>query len=187
VTRRPDHPQSTVAIVLSIVFLMNSLLFAVPGAGASEHGRAHQRAESSDARSRPSAAAAHRRVHACHRNTRSVRSLPAPLVGFETPYVPGSCDPMHLLPKQAWRMFACVRWREGGDTANQPNGAGMYQFTNRATWNEFRGRFAEVPSDATALQQDIVAYRAWKAEQFLPWNGDPCLGSVRQYGKWGWY
>jgi hypothetical protein len=126
-------------------------------------------------------------VHACHRNTRSVRSLPAPLVGFETRYVPGSCDPMHLLPKQAWRMFACVRWREGGDTANQPNGAGMYQFTNRATWNEFRGHFAEVPSDATALQQDIVAYRAWRAEQFLPWNGDPCLGSVRQYGKWGWY
>ena len=94
---------------------------------------------------------------------------------------------MHLLPKQAWRLFVCVRWREGGDMANQPNGAGMYQFTNRATWDEFRGSFPEVPSEATPLEQDIVAYRVWKTEQFLPWNGDPCLGAVHQLGKWGWY
>jgi muramidase (phage lysozyme) len=84
-------------------------------------------------------------------------------------------------------MFECVRWREGGDTADQPNGAGMYQFTNRATWDEFRGRFPQVPSEATPLEQDIVAYRAWRTEQFLPWNGDPCLGAVHEYGRWGWY
>jgi hypothetical protein len=94
---------------------------------------------------------------------------------------------MHLLPKQAWRLFACIRWREGGDNPHESNGAGMYQFTSRSTWNEFRGSFSKVPSRATALEQDIVAYRAWKTEQFFPWNGDPCLGAVHQIGKWGWY
>jgi hypothetical protein len=125
--------------------------------------------------------------HGCGWKLRSVRSLPVPLVNYQAPYVPGRCDPMRRLPKQAWRLFECVRWHEGGDTPDEPNGAGMYQFTNRATWDEFRGRFPDVPSDATPLEQDIVAYRAWKTEQFLPWNGDPCLGSVHQYGKWGWY
>ena len=132
-------------------------------------------------------AIARRRTHMCRRNVRSVSVLPTPLVSYETPYVPGPCDPMRLLPKEARRLFACVRWREGGDMANQPNGAGMYQFTNRATWDEFKGSFPEVPSQATPFEQDVVAYRAWKAEQFLPWNGDPCLGSVHQLGRWGWY
>lgn len=167
--------------VLSVICLLNSCLLAVPqqtvGASVKTASTPHA------AKRHPRAAVTPR----CQRSVRSVHGLPAPLVNFEAPYEPSACDPMHLLPKQAWRMFACVRWREGGDTANQPNGAGMYQFTNRATWNEFRGNFAKVPSDATALQQDIVAYRAWKTEQFFPWNGDPCLGSVHQYGKWGWY
>ena len=181
-THRDQRPVSFATSVFAIVCLLSSCLFGWPrvaeavGAGATRA-----------ATERPSHVASSGRPHVCQRSARSVSSLPAPLVTFEVPYVPGTCDPMHLLPKQAWRMFACVRWREGGDTANQPNGAGMYQFTNRATWDEFKGRFAPVPSDATALQQDIVAYRAWRAEQFLPWNGDPCLGSVRQYGKWGWY
>jgi hypothetical protein len=129
----------------------------------------------------------HRHATGCRTSARNVPALPQPLVSFEAPYVPGRCDPMRLLPKQARRLFACVRWREGGDTPDEPNGAGMYQFTNRATWDEFRGRFPEVPSEATALQQDIVAYRAWRTEQFLPWNGDPCVGTVHEYGKWGWY
>ena len=188
--RPPRHRLSTVALVLSMAFLVNScLLSALPGAVGAVMDSSRTAVASARHADSASPQGAHvvGDVRACHRNARSVTSLPAPLVSFETPYVPGSCDPMRLLPVQAWRMFACVRWREGGDTANQPNGAGMYQFTNRATWDEFRGSFAEVPSHATPLQQDIVAYRAWKAEQFLPWNGDPCLGSVRQYGKWGWY
>jgi hypothetical protein len=125
--------------------------------------------------------------HGCKWKPRDVTKLPVPRVNFETPYVPGRCDPLRRLPRQAWQMFQCVRWREGGDLADQPNGAGMYQFTNRGTWDEFKGRFPETPSDATPLEQDIVAYRVWKTEQFLPWNGDPCLGSVHEYGKWGWY
>jgi hypothetical protein len=170
--------------VLSVICLLNSCLLAVPhGSGAIVSRAATFEAvkvKRHPAHVPPS-------VPRCRRSVRSVPALPAPRATFEAPYVPRGCDPMRLLPKQAWRMFACVRWREGGDTPNQPNGAGMYQFTNRATWNEFRGKFAAVPSNATALEQDIVAYRAWKTEQFLPWNGDPCLGSVRQYGKWGWY
>lgn len=176
------RPMYFVASSLAIVCLLNSLLLVWPhnaGAVAGRPTRTDAAVLRHHALSRP--------PHACPRSARSISSLPAPLVSFDTPYVPGACDPLRTLPKQAFRMFACVRWREGGDTPDQPNGAGMYQFTNRATWNEFRGRFSEVPSDATALQQDIVAYRAWRAEQFLPWNGDPCLGSVRQYGKWGWY
>lgn len=181
-TRPYVRPKTYVTFLLAIIWLLSSCLFVWPHA-----------VEAASTRStpvtidRPRHIAPSRRADVCDPNTRSVASLPAPLVTFEAPYVPRMCDPMHLLPKQAWRMFVCVRWREGGDTPDQPNGAGMYQFTNRDTWNEFRGRFPEVPSHATALQQDIVAYRAWKAEQFLPWNGDPCLGPVHQYGKWGWY
>lgn len=181
-TRRLEHPLMDIASVLAILCLLSSCLLAWPQrAGAVADAPAHVAAV------RPTRDASSRRAHLCRQSARSVSSLPAPLVSFATPYVPGTCDPMRRLPEQVRRLFACVRWREGGDTPNQPNGAGMYQFTNRATWNEFKGRFPEVPSHATALQQDIVAYRAWKAEQFLPWNGDPCLGSVRQLGKWGWY
>ena len=180
-TRPHPRPINYVASLLAIVCLLSSWLVLWPRhAGAVVDAPARVAAvRSGHHTSRP--------ARACRPNPRSVGALPAPLVSFDAPYVPGACDPMHTLPKQAFRMFACVRWREGGDTPNEPNGAGMYQFTNRATWNEFRGRFPEVPSRATALEQDIVAYRAWKTEQFLPWNGDPCLGSVREYGKWGWY
>ena len=180
-TRHHTAPRTCAAALLAVC-LVTSLLFVWPHvSGATVTSRANRMATVTPHAPRT------RHPHACQPNTRSVAALPAPLVSFEAPYVPGPCDPMRLLPKQARRMFACVRWREGGDLADQPNGAGMYQFTNRATWDEFRGSFAEVPSEATALQQDIVAYRAWKTEQFFPWNGDPCLGSVRQYGKWGWY
>lgn len=169
--------------VLALVCLLSCLQYVWPRDAGAVPARAH----AAPAVKRPRHAPARRRVPECRPNTRSVASLPAPLVSFVSPYRPGRCDPMHLLPVQARRMFACVRWREGGDTPNESNGAGMYQFTNRATWNEFRGAFPEVPSDATALQQDIVAYRVWKVEQFFPWNGDPCLGQLQQYGKWGWY
>lgn len=171
--------------VLSVVCLLNSCLLAMPEHSAGAVMRSWQMQP--NARPHTERHVLRATPRRCERSTRSVNVLPAPLVGFEAPYAPSACDPLRLLPKQAWRMFACVRWREGGDTPDQPNGAGMYQFTNRATWNEFRGNFAEVPSDATALQQDVVAYRAWKTEQFLPWNGDPCLGAVHQIGKWGWY
>ena len=174
-TRHTKVPLTFAIYVLVAVCLANGWLFARPvHAEAVVSVRLH-------------VAPPRHHARGCPRNARNVSLLPAPRVTFEAPYVPRTCDPMHLLPKQAWRLFACVRWREGGDMANQPNGAGMYQFTNRATWDEFRGAFPEVPSEATALEQDIVAYRVWRTEQFLPWNGDPCLGSVHQLGKWGWY
>jgi hypothetical protein len=173
VTRIPTA--SKVAVSLLFVAALNGVPLLAPAlAGAIVDASTH-------------AAAAVHGAPRCSWKPRDVKVLPTPRVGFEAPYVPGRCDPLRRLPRQAWKMFACVRWREGGDLANQPNGAGMYQFTNRATWDEFKGTFPEVPSDATPLEQDIVAYRVWKTEQFLPWNGDPCLGSVHEYGKWGWY
>lgn len=171
---RPTKCPRIVAALLATACLVNTFLFVAPN-GATAAVR------------RPAHVATKPRARTCHRDIRSVAELPRPRVGFEAPYVPSACDPLRLLPKQAYRLFACVRWHEGGDNPSEPNGAGMYQFTNRATWNEFRGSFPKVPSHATALEQDIVAYRTWRTEQFLPWDGDPCLGSERQYGKWGWY
>jgi hypothetical protein len=180
VTRPTTAPLAIASLLLAVVCVVNGFpLLRTDVAGA-----AVVRTKDSAVQHATQPA---RAPHACTWKLRSVKTLPLPRVNYQTPYVPGRCDPMRRLPKQAWRLFECVRWREGGDTADQPNGAGMYQFTNRATWDEFKGRFPDVPSDATPLEQDIVAYRAWKTEQFLPWNGDPCLGSVHQYGKWGWY
>jgi len=113
-------------------------------------------------------------------------------MSYEQPYTPPAGDPIYTLPKQAQVLAACVRWREGGDTANQPNGAGTYQYTNESLWIEFGGQqFATDASGATALEQDIVFVRTFRVEQFLPWNTDPCIGNVfvlyHDGHDWGWF
>ena len=121
---------------------------------------------------------------------RWIPGLPAPAVSYKMHYVPPKNDPMHRLMAQAWRMFACIRWREDGDQPHERNSAGsagMYQFQD-ATWRQYGGaRFAPQANLATAAEQDVVAVRVFRAEQFYPWDGDPCVGAVRQYGKWGWW
>jgi hypothetical protein len=113
-------------------------------------------------------------------------------VSFEQPYVPPRGDPIYTLPRQAQVLAACVRWREGGDTANQPNLAGMYQYMNETLWLTYGGgRFSYWPSGATAEQQDVVFVATWLAEQFYPWVGDPCIGALQWIthngAAYGWY
>ena len=135
----------------------------------------------------------HRHHSACSSwHSRNVSELPAPLIRYQVQYVPPQCDPMHKLFKQAWRVFACIRWHESGDrVASDPRGSygstGLYQF-EPGTWDAYGGQqFAEFAWEATAFQQDRVAYRVFKAEQFLPWINDPCVGSLAWLGRFGWW
>ena len=136
------------------------------------------------------AAPRHRRPRGCEWHSADLRFLPSPEASYEVHYVPPRCDPLHKLPKQAWRMLACVRWREAGDQPTERNSAGsagFYQFQD-GTWLAFGGgQFAPQAQLATPVEQDRVAYRAYRAEQFYPWRGDPCLNSISFNHTWGWW
>lgn len=113
-------------------------------------------------------------------------AVPGPLASYEVT-VRFGCS-LSTLPVPERAVAECIAWAESRDHVHEAP-AGLFQFTDRQTWDEFARGWARrwpVPSQAPLSVQARVLVRAWRVEQWKPWDTDPCVGTVAEDGRYGW-
>ena len=102
----------------------------------------------------------------------------------------GVCNAIiRSLPAPERQVAVCIAWAESRDHAFEAGGGyGLFQF-EPVTWTEFARSWANrwpLANQAPIDIQSRVLVRAWKAEQWNPWEGDPCVGHLTFGSKFGW-